>query len=407
MSFRFAILGPLLICATGLTAQAQNAQFYQPPSSVGNLQTPGVVGRSDPMQYLGRVGGFTTGRLDPYSTLPRNSGGLIGGPGAGFNPQSRPRGLLDTAAGIPGYRGGSSRIPSSFEFRHRGFNSRSTFDNNRNQSYATRHQLVRNLIGSSAVRSTGVLADYETVLASRNQFKTPIERLHGRSNLLRPKSLLGQIVATPDLALYDAAPIAPTRELTPSVNPLSIMPDEEGASLRAFDDEMAIRLKKKYEEFKAEGLSYFRQRNYVGARDRFETCRGLERGNPWPYAIDTLVALESGELSRASNSLIAAIDRAKSLDELTLHVKDLYVSPLDFEKTLNIASNQASLDGDGQVKLGNLLLSYCAWLKGDLPTAVSAAQLAAKSMQGEGGESVQRYADQLKQSASQPPDTPN
>ena len=394
------ILGPILGCVSGLTAFGQNATYNPPATDVGRLQTPGVVGRSDPLQSFGRVGGSTTGRFDPYSNMPRIGGNTAGAANRGFSPMGRPRGLFDPTTGIPGYRGASGRIPSSLEFRSRGTNPRSTYENNRNQSYATRHQLARGSIGAAEIRDTGVLADFRAVLASRNQFMTPIERLHARANLLSPKSALGQIVTSSDMAIYDARPLKPSQAIAPPPDPIMVTPEEEGAALRAFDNAMAERLNKKYEEYKAEGLKFFKEKNYIRARDCFDICRSLDRKNPWPYAIDTLVAMETQEFSRAVNSLMGAVTRAKSIDELRLNIKELYGTEQEFEKSVNAASNLASADADGKFQAGHLLQSYCAWLNNDIATAVSAAQTTAKSAAGPAEEGLRRFADQLKNEAS-------
>jgi len=316
----------------------------------------------------------------------------------------RPNGMLNPAAGVPSYGGAPNRIHSSQEFRQRGFNARSSYDLNRGQTYATRHQLTRGLIGTPAVRDTGVLASYQAILSSRNQFRTPIERLHSRANLLQPKSPLGQIVTIPELAIYDAAVVKPSDPIAPQADSISVMPEEEGASLRDFDNAMAERLRRRYDEYSVQGLAYFKQKNYIRARDCFDICRGLDRKNPWPYAMDTFVAMETQEFSRAANSLVGAVTRARSLEDLKLDVKLIYGDELDFEKTLNSASNLASADAKDEtgkrIKAGQLLLAYCAWHNNDLPTAVSAAQAAARSFPGDAGEGAQRFADLLKAEAS-------
>lgn len=406
MLLRHIILGPVLASAASLSAFGQNATYNPPYSSVGTLQTPGIVGRSDPMQTFGRVGGSTTGRFDiPQSPWrPQSSDPAMASPNRGFRPMGRPRGVIDPAEGIPGFRGASNRIPSNFEFRPRQTNSATTFANNRAQSFATRHQIARNTIGSADIRSTGVLADWGSVLSRRERFTTPIERLHSNANLLRPKSALGQILASSEMAIYDAAPIQPSHTAAPNPNPLMLTPEEEGAPLRAFDNAMAERLRKKYEEYKAEALKFFTARNYVRARDCLDICRGLDRKNAWPCAMDTLVAMQTRDYSRAFNSLLGAINRAKSLEDIKLDIDLLYGDKLDFEKSLNDASNLASATTSDKVQpAGQLLLSFFAWHNKDLPTAVSAAQSAARSIPGSDGESVMRYADQLKKRSLNPP----
>lgn len=408
MLLRNLILGPILACAAGLNAFGQNATYNPPYSSVGTLQYPGIVGRSDPMQSFGRVGGATTGRFDiPQSPWrPQGADPALTSPNRGFRPMGRPRGIIDPTEGIPGYRGASNRIPSNFEFRPRQTNSATTFENNRMQSFATRHQIARNTIGAADIRSTGVLADWDSVMARRERFTLPVERLHSNANLLRPKSALGQILSSTEMAIYDAAPIRPGHEVTPNPNPLMLMPEEEGASLRAFDNAMAERLRKKYEDYKAEALAFFKTKNYVRARDCVEICRGLDRKSAWPCAIDTFVAMETRDYSRAFNSLLGAIKRAEKLEDIQLVIQQLYGDTLDFEKSLNLVSNLASDAASDKVQpAGQLLLSFFAWHNKDLPTAVSAAQAAARTIPGDDGESVKRYADQLK-SLMNSPDSP-
>lgn len=413
MLIRIAILGLILICAVHASALGQNATYVQPPTDVGNLSSPGVVGRSDPFQTFGRVGGRTTGRFDllpPQFSLP--SPAFNNNPNRGFSPMGRPRGLFDPGSGAPGYAGSSNRIPSKMEFKPRSTNQLSSFENNKYQTYITRHQQARGAIATPDIRDTGVLADWRAVMASRNRMMTPIERLHSFANLLKPKSPLAQIVSTNEMAIYNATTLKPSHTTPPPADSEMVSPEDEGAPLRAFDNAMAERLQRKYEEYKANGLAFFRARNFIRARDCFDICRSLDRKRPWPYAIDTLVAMETNEYGRAVNSLMGALSRTASLDDLHLDIKQLYAVDLDFEKCVNNANylagmdnapNLAGKDNVDRFKVGHLLQSYCAWLKGDLAAAASAAQTAAKSINGEPGKNVQRYADQLKERAANPP----
>ena len=405
---RNVILGPLVIGLAGLTAYGQNATYNPPYSTVGSLQSVGLVGRSDPLLSLGRVGGLTTGRYDQQG-LPQRAGGFgMDGPGRGYRPGStRPRGILDPRAGLPGYTGGSSRIPSNMEFRPRSTNPRAGYESNRYQSYRTRHQLARGAIGASSVRDTGVLADWRVVLSNRARYMTPIERFHARANLLSPKSELGQILSTTDVALYDATPLTPPSAPEPPADTVTIGLDKAGDKLRAYDNAMFERLNNKHQEYRNDALRFFKEKNWIGARACLDTCRSLDRKSAWPLALDTLVALEMREHGRAFNSLLGAVTRARTLDDLQLKKIELYGDSRNFEKILDEVNFLASQDESGKVQAGRLLLAYCAWFNGDIATAAAEAQTAAKSMSAseslaDASKDVQRFAAQLKPLAAKP-----
>jgi len=176
--------------------------------------------------------------------------------------------------------------------------------------------------------------------------------------------------------------------------------ERKAEAAQVLDNAIAQRLARQYRDYEQSGLAFFKSRNWIRARDCFDTCRSLDRKNPWPLAIDTLVALETGDASRAANSLLGAVTRLQSLSDIKLEIGELYATRLEFEKCVDKASLLASNDPPGKPQFGHLLLSYCAWLKGDLATAASAAQLAAKSMPEEIQKNVTRYADLLREQAT-------
>lgn len=276
-----------------------------------------------------------------------------------------------------------------------------SYENNRNRTFSTRHERARAAIPNASVRDSGALADWRSVLQERRASVTPIERFQLNANLLSPKSAFSTLLTAPGRPTFPITPTVESSTTPAEENPIEML-ERKAAAAEVFDDILTRRLNKQYVNYELEGLAHFKERNWIRARDCFDICRSLDRKNPWPLAIDTLVALETNDVSRAVNSLVNAINRIETLEDIKLDKNSLYGEAHEFEKTIDTLNLMASNDPTGQPQFGHLLLSYCAWLNDDIATAASAAQTAAKSMPEELQESVMRYADMLKEQAANP-----
>ena len=399
MSRPAVFFGLWVALSTGVgAALGQNATYRPPATDVGRLQDIGVVGRSDPMLNLGRIGGNYTGRFGNYggNTNPLRSFGL-GGPNTSV---SRPRGLINSSAILPSYAGQSARVVSPNEFRRRDTSRRGTFESNRYNSVLTRQELVRGQIESARVRGSGPLADAYTVMKERERQMSPIGRVLYDANLLRPKSPLGQLAASSAGYARPGPPVTDeaARDLVkPAARDLtSVM--AEVARERAPADALAARLEKQRREYYSSGVEFFRSANYVRARDCFDVCQTLDRKDPRAIMADALVAIEQGDVNRMVSDILRTLRLEASLDAMRVDVAAMYGDPAAFERVVDKANLIASLDGPDSFATGNLILSICAWLNGDLNTAVSAATTAAKSADEPTGLVIMRFADAVRAS---------
>src|SRR5437870_4657272 len=171
MPRRRVFFGPCA-CVMLVTAvvRAQTGIYQPPETDVGVLQGIGFVGRSSVDSNLGRLGGLYTGRfVNPQSPYARPSS-VFPSPMA---PQPFPgvNRLANRARG--------NRDESRFSFRDRRSTSLATYESNKNQSFATRQEMIRRQLPDN-VRYSGPLA--EPAQRTRNLPKTPITRLLQRGN---------------------------------------------------------------------------------------------------------------------------------------------------------------------------------------------------------------------------------
>jgi tetratricopeptide (TPR) repeat protein len=159
----------------------------------------------------------------------------------------------------------------------------------------------------------------------------------------------------------------------------------KAAEFIAFEIDPAVRLAKKADECFELGIAYFRNRDLIKARNYFERVRDLQRDRPRAFIADVFVAYDKGDYNRALLSLLRALERAETLEDLKLDrfIERLYKGD-DYEEKQRafkrtVESVNLFVNSRANAPLMKVLLAYYAWLNGDLSTAIAAAEIAAGS----------------------------
>ena len=236
---------------------------------------------------------------------------------------------------------------------------------------------------------------------------SPIQRILDQRNLLRARSPLGR-TGTAFLGRY---PSVLETSAPPAAGPISepaVVTTEPGAEKPppvTFEDALANRLDKMAENNFEFGITYFRESDYPRARHYFDMARDVWHEKPRCYLALTLVAQEMGDTNQACIELMQALKMAKTLDDLRIdNFLDRFYAGDDLDKkrqALNGAVDQVNMKAQQMMKdtpaaaAWNLLLAYYSWLNGDLVTAVSAADKAARALPEGAAEPVARFRDML------------
>lgn len=157
----------------------------------------------------------------------------------------------------------------------------------------------------------------------------------------------------------------------------------KAAEFTEFETDPAVRLAKKADEYFELGIGYFRNRDLIKARHCFERVKDLQRDRPRAFIADVFVAYDKGDHNRALLSLLRALERAETLEDLKLDrfIERLYKGD-DYEEKQRafkrtVESVNLFVNSRKSTPLMKVLLAYYAWLNGDLNTAIAAAEIAA------------------------------
>ncbi len=220
---------------------------------------------------------------------------------------------------------------------------------------------------------------------------SPIQRMLNSRNLLRTRSELG-LGYTSLLGRHDFVRDASGRlrgdvsrwlpnevpEHMQSVDPMAPMDNRLTTKLED-------RLARKADELFDRGMAYFRNQDLHSARDCFGIVRDLERDRPRAYIADLLVAMGKRDYNRATVSLIRAVDRSETLDDLRIdgflekfyaygEEGDLRSAKREYQRLVDSMNHLAK--SNPSARHLSALLAYVRWLNGDLDTAISAARAA-------------------------------
>lgn len=206
-----------------------------------------------------------------------------------------------------------------------------------------------------------------------------VAQMMNRHNLLRSNSELARnrsaLIGRQDYILEangrwrgEVSPL----ESSDSVNVLNA---ERAAAPLNYSSRLSAQLEEKADRYYRQGVASFREGQYPRSRDYFQLVRQLEDDQPRAFVANVLVSLQGSDVNVAVTSLIHAIDRAESLDDLMVEWKEFYVKEQDFRRIVN-SVNVLAKSGDGTNKAMNLMLAYYSFLNGDLNTAIATAELA-------------------------------
>jgi tetratricopeptide (TPR) repeat protein len=164
-----------------------------------------------------------------------------------------------------------------------------------------------------------------------------------------------------------------------------------------FEDRLLSRLEKKAEDRFELGAAYFRSGDLIKARNCFEIVRHIQRDRPRGYAADVLVSYDRGDYNRAILSLWRALERIGTLEDLRIdRFIETFYDGADFaakERVFKrtVESVNLFVKSSPAAPHMNLLLTYYAWLDGDLGTAIAAAEIAMERTK----EPIAQYAERF------------
>jgi len=247
-----------------------------------------------------------------------------------------------------------------------------TFYSNRYRGMQTRLDRIR--AASPIMRRRHGLLEDIAPSGSHTQY------IFDQRNLLRSRSPLGK-QATAVIGRYDYLP----RKTDGPRSDSNLRPSNDEPSVQMpghFDEHLANRLEKKADDYFELGIAFFRSRDMIQARNCFEIVRDLQRDRPRGFVCDVLTSYERRDYNQAISSLIRALERAETLDDLKIDrfIERLYEGS-DFEEKQRkfrrtVESVNLFVKSQSEPSLVNLLLAYYAWLNGDLGTAISAIKVA-------------------------------
>ncbi|MBN2563718.1 MAG: hypothetical protein JXQ75_22600 [Phycisphaerae bacterium] len=160
---------------------------------------------------------------------------------------------------------------------------------------------------------------------------------------------------------------------------------------------MASRLQNKADENFELGFAHFRCGELVDARNCFEMVRDIERDRPRGYIADVFVSCKGQDFHRAIVSLLRALERAETLEDLKIEGfieklfggEDVEAQERGFRRVTE--SLNLFVNSNPDAPRLNMLLAYYAWLNGDLQTAIAAAEIAEKVEMEESAPHVAKF----------------
>ncbi|RIK64780.1 MAG: hypothetical protein DCC65_13785 [Planctomycetota bacterium] len=239
-------------------------------------------------------------------------------------------------------------------------NRMGTFQSGERTGFTTRRDQMKAILAATSA------SRYAAYQASKRQRPTnPIDQVLKSRNLLGVQSPLARktlnhdpyskvldeelpMFLPPETAADDASP--PISEAAPAQR-----------STSDFLDELSGGLSSKGDEYYEVGMAYFRNGDFVRAKNYFELDREIHRQHVRPYIADVLTASE--------------IRRAQRLEELAVDRESFFPDPVKFDRTLSLMNVMVNQAPDQPAT--HALLAYYSWLNGDTATARSSAERAA------------------------------
>lgn len=254
-------------------------------------------------------------------------------------------------------------------------NRMGTFQTGGRTGFTTRRDQMKSILSATSA------SRYAAYQASKRQRPTnPIDQILKSRNLLSVQSPLARTTLNHDpysKVLDEELPMfLPTEAVANEAPPPAIAEVAPGQrSTSDFLDEMSGGLSSKGDEYYEVGMAYFRNGDFLRAKNYFELDREIHRQHVRPYVADVLTASEKRDMNRAYTSLMLAIRRAQKLEELGVDRASFFPDPVKFDRTLSLMNVMVNQAPDQPAT--HALLAYYSWLNGDTATARSSAERAA------------------------------
>jgi hypothetical protein len=201
----------------------------------------------------------------------------------------------------------------------------------------------------------------------------PIRDMLGQRNLLAPRSPLAaksvsslgrNLVTQPDgLSGSNGFPSVLSQPAGPGAPHTPSSSEVPEAALR-----------QPTSDYYAMGLAKFRDRDFIGASGYFDLDSDAHYDQARPQVAGMIAAYKNTNVFQAYFRLLAAIRRAKNLDDLKIDKASFFPDPRDFERTLNDINIWAKTFPDSTG--ANMILAYFSWLNGDRTTMLSSVDAA-------------------------------
>lgn len=187
----------------------------------------------------------------------------------------------------------------------------------------------------------------------------------------------------------------------------------ERVERRTYQDILEQRLKQRAEEAYDTGLGYARLYNplelakssnaLITARSFFELYRDAARDKAKPYFAVGIVSFLNKDYSRAYSSLRDGILRVHTAEDLLIERDRFFKDPAYFRDLFDTASTFCSAVNDRGMTA--VILSYTAFLYGDMSTSLSAADSLKTLSDPELVEAAERYRKALVEAGANPSDS--
>jgi len=255
-------------------------------------------------------------------------------------------------------------------------------------------------------KMTPLQRQHEGLLDEIRRPHNPIRLQLENRNLLRTRSPLGRR-STSALGQYTVTALPETQ---PAPNALSLSPrlrrtptelpklggdaSSQATPERSYTSLLEQQIARQADEHFELGVAYFRHRAIDDAEKHFMLARESDPNSPRGYIGIMFVAYEQGEINTAISSLLTAVKRAETIDDLGFdnQIERLFESQREFERALDSLTVFARTDPSARAV--HLLLAYYSWLAGDIDTAIASTE-EAEAVLGEDYEPIVRRFREL------------
>ena len=90
----------------------------------------------------------------------------------------------------------------------------------------------------------------------------------------------------------------------------------------------------KYNKFVEEGIQLFKDRDFKGAKNKFESALLLSTSNPTIYQNIAVTCIEMGDVKEAINNLLKLVEKAPDNIQTVVKLGDLYLQITDYKNAL-------------------------------------------------------------------------